>query len=178
MVSGISQPVSDDGSGEVFHGQWVAPSYGSLVAQPRTGHAVGAACARDRPARGRVAARLVPAHQRSHHNARVPSSPSCLPGPGVLGGMLDEQLAAAPYTALQGDQGSLTLADNWLWPAPSSTKRETTPQTREREAPLRPVREGRNRGQLTQESAMFGSETFIVRITDNTMAPRVRAGGT
>ena len=38
------------------------------------------------------------------------------------------------------------------WPAPSSTRGETTPQTREREAPPRPVRAGRNRGQVTQES--------------------------
>ena len=38
------------------------------------------------------------------------------------------------------------------WPAPSSTKGETTPQTREREAPPRPVRARRNRGQVTQES--------------------------
>ena len=38
------------------------------------------------------------------------------------------------------------------WPAPSSTRGETTPQTREREAPPRPVRAGRNRGQITQES--------------------------
>ena len=38
------------------------------------------------------------------------------------------------------------------WPAPSSTRGETTPQTREREAPPRPVRARRNRGQVTQES--------------------------
>ena len=38
------------------------------------------------------------------------------------------------------------------WPAPSSTRGETTPQTREREAPPRPVRAGRNRGQITHES--------------------------
>ena len=37
------------------------------------------------------------------------------------------------------------------WPAPCSTRGETTPQTREREAPPRPVRARRDRGQVLQE---------------------------
>ena len=32
--------------------------------------------------------------------------------------MLDEELAAAPHTALQGDQGSLTLAAGWPMASP------------------------------------------------------------
>ena len=37
---------------------------------------------------------------------------------GGRGGMLDEELAAAPHTALQGDQGSLTLAAGWPMASP------------------------------------------------------------
>ena len=37
---------------------------------------------------------------------------------GARGGMLDEELAAAPDTALQGDQGSLTLAAGWPMASP------------------------------------------------------------
>ena len=72
---------------------------------------------------------------------------------GTMSIMLDEELAAAPDTALHGDQGSLMLAAGWPMASPvSSTRGETTPQTREREAPPRPVRAGQNRGQITQES--------------------------
>ena len=34
------------------------------------------------------------------------------------GGMLDEELAVAPHPALQGDQGSLTLAAGWPMASP------------------------------------------------------------
>ena len=37
---------------------------------------------------------------------------------GARGDMLDEELAAAPHTALQGDQGSLTLAAGWPMASP------------------------------------------------------------
>ena len=67
--------------------------------------------------------------------------------------MLDEALAAAPDAALHGDQG-LAYARSRLADGqpPSSTRGDTTPQTREREAPPRPVRARRDRGQVSQES--------------------------
>ena len=47
--------------------------------------------------------------------------------------VLDEELAAAPDTTLHGDQGLLSLAAGWPTASPvSSTRGETTPQTRER----------------------------------------------
>ena len=66
--------------------------------------------------------------------------------------MLDEELAAAPHTALQGDQGSLTLAAGWPMASPVFNQgRNHTANPGEKRFRAR-SRAGRNRGQVTQES--------------------------
>ena len=66
------------------------------------------------------------------------------------------------------------------WPAPCATRGETTPQTRERKAPPRPVRAGRNRGQITQESRSSVPGITVkcagIRTEPEHHAPEHRAG--
>ena len=80
-------------------------------------------------------------HDLRDNNARAPSAP-CL--------MRSSPLRSIPHCTVT--RVRLRSRPAGRWPAPSSTRGETTPQTREREAPPRPVRAGRNRGQITQES--------------------------
>ena len=125
-----------------------APSYGTY------GQGVDkcAALAHPLPTLGALATTSSPLQQLDQgQQARAPSAPSRLPGPGARGGMLDEKLAAAPDTALHGDQGSLTLAAGWPMASPDFNQgRNNTAKPGERSAsapgPSRPVSRSNHAG--------------------------------
>ena len=127
-----------------------APSYGTY------GQGVDkcAALAHPLPTLGALATTSSPLQQLEQvQQARAPSAPSRLPGPGGRAAACSMRNSPSrPIPHCTGTKARLRSQPAGRWPAPSSTRGETTPQTREREAPPRPVRAGRNRGQITQES--------------------------
>ena len=127
-----------------------APSYGPY------GQGVDkcAALAHPLPTLGALATTSSPLQQLDQgQQARAPSAPSRLPGPGGRAAACSMRNSPPRLTShCPVTKARLRSQPAGRWPAPSSTRGETTPQTREREAPPRPVRAGRNRGQITQES--------------------------
>ena len=73
-------------------------------------------------------------HDLGDHNARAPSAPSRLPGPGGAAACLMRSLPPRPIPHCKVTRARLRSQPAGRWPAPSSTKGETTPQTRERSA--------------------------------------------
>ena len=127
-----------------------APSYGTY------GQGVDkcAALAHPLPTLAALATTSSPLQQLVQvQQARAPSAPSRLTEPGgraAACSMRSSPPRPIPHCAVT--RARLRSQPAGRWPDPSSTRGDTTPQTREREAPPRPVRAGRNRGQITQES--------------------------
>ena len=105
-----------------------------------------------------------------HHQVDVLTAPACWDGVAYRLRALDvvatldaQTLSRARVPHCTGIGARLRSQPPARWPAPASTTGETTPQTREREAPPRPFRAFRNRGQMTQESPSSAQESAVER---------------
>ena len=126
-----------------------APSYGTY------GQGVDkcAALAHPLPTLGALATTSSPLQQHDlgdHNHGRLRRHRVCQDW-GTRSAMLDEELAAAPDTALHGDQGSLTLAAGWPMASPVFNQgRNNTANPGERSAsapgPSRPESRSSNAG--------------------------------
>ena len=89
-------------------------------------------------------------HGLGDHNAATPSAPFRLPGPGGVAACLMRSLPPRPIPHCKVTRARLRSQPAGRWPAPSLTKGETTPQTRERSAsapgPSRPESRSSNAG--------------------------------
>ncbi len=95
---------------------------------------------------------MAPSATRTMNVSRpnIARSPSRCRGRAALCLMRNSPPRPIPHCTVTRARLRSQLAGRWA--APSSTRAETTPRTRERKAPPRPVRAGKNRDQVTQDS--------------------------